>query len=82
MDHCLIPSSAQEHYLDLHISQDLINEWPKEGFTHLHFGAHGRHGLPNALKLALLNLTFLKYKNVVLGIVLTILDAGSIVLIF
>ena len=35
MDQCLIHSSTQEHYLDLHISPDLI----MEGFTHLHFGA-------------------------------------------
>ena len=30
IDHYLIPSFAQEHYLDLHISQDLIKEWLKQ----------------------------------------------------
>ena len=89
MDHCLIPSSAQEHYLDPHISPDLIKEWLKEGFTHLHFGAirivhaaHGRHGLPTAVKLALLNSTYLKYEHIVLGTVLTTLNTRSIVLTF
>ena len=89
MDHCLIPSSAQEHYLDPHISPDLIKEWLKEGFTHLHFGAviivlvaHVRHRLPTAVKSALLNSTYLKYEHAVLGTVLTTLNTGSIVLTF
>ena len=45
-------------------------------------GAHGCHGLPTAVKLALLNSTYLKYEHVVLGTVLTTLNTGSIVLTF
>ena len=89
MDHCLIPSSAQEHYLDLHISPYLIKEWLEQKFTHLHFGAvrivlaaHECYGLPTAVKLALLNSTYLKYEHAVLGRVLTTLNTGSIVLTF
>ena len=89
MDQCLIPASTQEHYLDLHISPELIKEWLKEGFTHLHFGAvrivlgaHGRHGLPTAVKMALLNTTFKRYEHAVLGTVLTTLNTGSVVLTF
>lgn len=74
MNSCLIPSSAYEHYLDLHISPNLIKDLLKEGYTHIHFGAvkivlatHGRYKLPTTIKLALLNSTFLRYELTIIG---------------
>ncbi|WVY94545.1 hypothetical protein V8G54_033633 [Vigna mungo] len=58
-----------------------------EGYTHLHYGAirlilslHGRRGLPVSARVSLLDSSFLHYENVVIGIVLTTLHAGSVVL--
>ena len=82
MDHCLIPSSAQVHYFDLHISPNLIKEWLHFGAVRIVLAANGRHGLPTVIKLALLNSTYLKYEHAVLGTVLTTLNTESIVLTF
>ncbi|KAF3442860.1 hypothetical protein FNV43_RR16778 [Rhamnella rubrinervis] len=75
--------------MDLSICLDLIKEWLREGYTHLHFGvvrvvlsSHGCHNLPIAIKMALLNSNFLRYTHVMIGIVLSTLNAGSIVLMF
>ncbi|KAF3432555.1 hypothetical protein FNV43_RR27295 [Rhamnella rubrinervis] len=64
----------------------LTEKWLEEGYTHLYFGAirvvlssHGRHGLPSAVKMALLNSTFVHCEQAVIGTVLSNLKAGSIV---
>ena len=53
--------------------------------THLHFGAvrlvltfHGRKGLPVISRISLIDSRFLEYQNAVIGILQTILNAGTI----
>ncbi|KAK1583991.1 hypothetical protein Q3G72_028932 [Acer saccharum] len=62
LDKCLIPASPSEQYVTLAIDQNMIDQWIKEGYSHLHIGAvcvilslHGRKGLPITARLALLN---------------------------
>ncbi|CAK8541672.1 unnamed protein product [Lathyrus sativus] len=87
LDQCSLRATNQEQYVDLKIPQYLINHWKTEGYTTLHFGAvrlilslHGRKNQPIFCKIALLDSSYLHYENVVIGTVLTILHAGSVVL--
>ncbi|KAK2657067.1 hypothetical protein Ddye_010119 [Dipteronia dyeriana] len=36
IDNCLIPASTAEQYVDLEIGQPLIDQWIREGYSHLH----------------------------------------------
>ncbi|KAK3182709.1 hypothetical protein Dsin_029995 [Dipteronia sinensis] len=89
LDNCLIPASSAEQYVDLDIGQPLIDQWIREGYSHLHVGAvriiltlHGRKGLPVTARLALLNTVFQDYEQAVIGTCLSTLHAGSISLTY
>ncbi|KAI9108097.1 hypothetical protein K1719_020970 [Acacia pycnantha] len=64
---------------------DLIDLWKSQGYTHIHFGAirlvltlHGRKGLPVTAKVALLDSTYKKYSDAIIGALLTTLSNGSV----
>jgi hypothetical protein len=66
---------------------ELIADWKREGYTHIHIGVvrmilsyQSRKGLPITTRLALLDTRYLKYSQVVLGTCLTTLNFGSVVL--
>ena len=68
---------------------DLISNWKREGYTHLHLGRvrliltlHGRKGLPITARLALLDTRFKEYQHAIIGTILTTLHAGSVLLTF
>ncbi|KAK3198398.1 hypothetical protein Dsin_021813 [Dipteronia sinensis] len=53
LDNCLISATSAEQYVDLEIGQPLIDQWIREGYSHLHIGAvriiltlHGRKRHP------------------------------------
>ncbi|KAH9717008.1 hypothetical protein KPL71_021667 [Citrus sinensis] len=69
--------------------RELISNWKREGYTHLHLGGirliltlHGRKGLPVTARLAMLDTRFKQYQDAVIGTVLTTLHAGSVLLTF
>ncbi|KAI9128681.1 hypothetical protein K1719_000164 [Acacia pycnantha] len=87
LEQCTLPATAQEQYSTIKIGQDLIDKWKSEGYTHLHFGAirlvltlHGRKGLPVTAKVALLDSTYKKYSDSLIGALLTTLSNGSVIL--
>ncbi|KAK2658519.1 hypothetical protein Ddye_005052 [Dipteronia dyeriana] len=89
LDNCLIPASATEQYVDLETCQPLIDQWIKEGYSHLHIGAiriiltlHGRKGLPVTTRIALINTIYKQYEHVIIGTCLSTLHAGSISLTY
>ncbi|KAK2641133.1 hypothetical protein Ddye_022896 [Dipteronia dyeriana] len=89
LDNCLIPVSATEQYVDLEIDQPLIDQWIKEGYSHLHIEAiriiltlHGRKGLPVTTRIALLNTIYKQYEHAIIGTCLSTLHAGSISLTY
>ncbi|KAH9752137.1 hypothetical protein KPL71_014580 [Citrus sinensis] len=78
-----------EQYVTLDIPSELISNWKREGFTHLHLGGirliltlHGRKGLPVTARIAMLDTRFKQYQDAVIGNVLTTLHAGSVLLTF
>ncbi|KAK3210827.1 hypothetical protein Dsin_015533 [Dipteronia sinensis] len=89
LDNCLIPETSAEQYVDLKIGQPLIDQWIREGYSHLHIGAvriiltiHGRKGLPVTARIALLNTIFKDYEQAIIGTCLSTLHAGSISLTY
>ncbi|KAH9752192.1 hypothetical protein KPL71_014608 [Citrus sinensis] len=73
----------------LEIPSELISNWKREGYTHLHLRGirliltlHGRKGLPVTARLAMLDTRFKQYQDAVIGTVLTTLHAGSVLLTF
>ncbi|KAK0585002.1 hypothetical protein LWI29_022050 [Acer saccharum] len=67
----------------------MIDQWIKEGYSHLHIGAvriilslHGRKGLPVTTRLALLNTIYTQYEQAVVGTCLSTVHAGSISLTY
>ncbi|KAH9734699.1 hypothetical protein KPL71_017463 [Citrus sinensis] len=71
------------------IPSDLIANWKREGYTHLHLRGvriiltlHGRKGLPVTARISLLDTRFKQYQHAVVGTVLTTLHAGSVLLTF
>ncbi|KAH9668368.1 hypothetical protein KPL70_021387 [Citrus sinensis] len=69
--------------------KDLVANWKREGYTHLHLGGvrliltlHGRKGLPITARIALLDTRFKQYQHAVIGTVLTTLHASSVLLTF
>ncbi|KAI9098559.1 hypothetical protein K1719_025184 [Acacia pycnantha] len=87
LEQCTLPATAQEQYSTIEIGQDLMEEWRSEGYTHLHFGAirlvltlHGRKGLPVTAKVALLDSTYKKYSDSLIGALLTNLNNDSVIL--
>ncbi|KAH9734719.1 hypothetical protein KPL71_017474 [Citrus sinensis] len=89
LDHCSLQATLAEQYVTLEIPSELISNWKREGFTHLHLGGirliltlHGRKGLPVTARLAMLDTRFKQYQDAVIGTVLTTLHARSVLLTF
>lgn len=85
LDQCSLKATNQEQYVE--IPRHLTNHWKTEGYTTLHFGnvrlilsLHGWKNQSVFYKIALLDSSYLHYENFVIGTVLAILHAGSIVL--
>ncbi|KAH9680087.1 hypothetical protein KPL71_026412 [Citrus sinensis] len=89
LDQCSLQATPAEQYVTLEIPLELISNWKREGYTHLHLGGirliltlHGRKGLPVTARLAMLDTQFKQYQDAVIGTVLTTLHAGSVLLTF
>ncbi|KAH9780711.1 hypothetical protein KPL71_008183 [Citrus sinensis] len=89
LDQCALQASQSEQYVTMEIPSDLVANWKREGYTHLHLGGvrliltlHGRKGLPVTTRIALLDTRFKEYQHAVIGTVLTTLHAGSVLLTF
>ena len=89
LDQCALQASQSEQYVTLEIPSDLVANWKREGYTHLHLGGirliltlHGRKGLPITARIALLDIRFKQYQHAIIGTVLTTLHAGSVLLTF
>ena len=89
LDQCALKATSAEQYVTLEIPSELISNWKREGYTHLHLGGirliltlHGRKGLPVTARIALLDTRFKQYQDAVIGTVLTTLHAGSVSLTF
>ncbi|KAH9668367.1 hypothetical protein KPL70_021387 [Citrus sinensis] len=89
LDQCALQASQSEQYVTLEIPPDLVANWKREGYTHLHLGGvrliltlHGRKGLPITARIALLDTRFKQYQHAVIGTVLTTLHASSVLLTF
>ena len=86
---CALQASQSEQYVTLEIPTDLVTNWKREGYTHLHLGGvrliltlHGRKCLPVTARIVLLDTRFKEYQHAVIGTVLTTLHAGSVLLTF
>ncbi|KAH9801779.1 hypothetical protein KPL71_001153 [Citrus sinensis] len=89
LDQCALQATSAEQYVTLEIPSELLFNWKREGYTHLHLGGirliltlHGRKGLPVTARLAMLDTRFKQYQDAVIGTVLTTLHAGSVLLTF
>ncbi|KAH9649269.1 hypothetical protein KPL70_025920 [Citrus sinensis] len=89
LDQCALQATSAEQYVTLEIPSDLLSNWKREGYTHLHLGGirliltlHGRKGLPVTARIAMLDTRFKQYQDAVIGTVLTTLHAGSVFLTF
>ncbi|KAH9697989.1 hypothetical protein KPL71_023828 [Citrus sinensis] len=89
LDQCSLPVTPAEQYVTLEIPSELISNWKREGYTHLHLGGirliltlHGRKGLPVTTRIAMHDTRFKQYQDAVIGTVLTTLHAGSVLLTF
>ncbi|KAH9752126.1 hypothetical protein KPL71_014577 [Citrus sinensis] len=89
LDQCSLQATPVEQYVTLEIPSELISNWKREGFTHLHLGGirliltlHGRKRLPVTARIAMLDTRFKQYQDAVIGTVLTTLHAGSVLLTF
>ncbi|KAH9724757.1 hypothetical protein KPL70_007611 [Citrus sinensis] len=89
LDQCSLQATPAEQYVTLEIPSELISNWKREGYTHLHLGGirliltlHGRKGLSVTARLAMLDTRFKQYQDAVIGTVLTTLHAGSVLLTF
>ncbi|KAH9780724.1 hypothetical protein KPL71_008190 [Citrus sinensis] len=89
LDQCSLQATPAEQYVTLEIPSELISNWKREGYTHLHLGGirliltlHGRKGLPVTAHLAMLDTRFKQYQDAVIGTVLTTLHVGSVLLTF
>ncbi|GMN65887.1 hypothetical protein TIFTF001_034955 [Ficus carica] len=81
-----LPATTQEQFVSLEIPPEYPAQWQTQGFTHLHFGAvrlaltfHGRKGLPVAARIALLDSRHRHYRDAVITIVQTTLNAGTVI---
>ncbi|KAH9752122.1 hypothetical protein KPL71_014573 [Citrus sinensis] len=89
LDQCSLQATPAEQYVTLEIPSELISNWKREGYTHLHLGGirliltlHGRKGLPVTARIAMLDTRFKQYQDAVIGTVLTTLHAGTVLLTF
>ena len=86
LDQCALQASQIS---TMEIPSDLVTNWKRDGYTHLHLGGvqliltfHGRKGLPVIARIALLDTIFKEYQHAIIGTVLTTLHAGSVLLTF
>ncbi|KAH9801849.1 hypothetical protein KPL71_001179 [Citrus sinensis] len=84
LDQCALQATSAEQYVTLEIPSELLSNWKREGYTHLHLGGirliltlHGRKGLPVTARLAMLDIRFKQYQHAVIGTVLTTLHAAE-----
>ncbi|KAH9723312.1 hypothetical protein KPL70_007080 [Citrus sinensis] len=89
LDQCALQATSAEQYVTLKIPSELLSNWKRESYTHLHLGGirliltlHGRKGLPVTARLAMLDTRFKQYQYAVIGTILTTLHAGSVLLTF
>ncbi|KAH9744240.1 hypothetical protein KPL70_003613 [Citrus sinensis] len=89
MDQCALQTTSAEQYVTLEIPSELLSNWKREGYTHLHLGGIrliltllGRKGLPITARIAMLDTLFKQYQDAVIGTILTTLHAGSVLLTF
>ncbi|KAH9698018.1 hypothetical protein KPL71_023839 [Citrus sinensis] len=89
LDQCSLQATSAEQYVTLEIPSELISNWKREGYTHLHLGGirliltlHGRKGLLVTARIAMLDTRFKQYQDAVIGTVLTTLHVGSVLLTF
>ncbi|KAH9698076.1 hypothetical protein KPL71_023869 [Citrus sinensis] len=89
LDQCSLQATPAEQYVTLEIPSELISNWKREGYTHLHLGGirliltlNGRKGLPVTARIAMLDTRFKQYQDAVIGTVLTTLHARSVLLTF
>ncbi|KAH9705038.1 hypothetical protein KPL70_011718 [Citrus sinensis] len=82
LDQCALQASQSEQYVTIDIPTDLVTNWKREGYIHLHLGGvrliltlHGRKGLPVIARIALLDTRFKQYQHAIIGTVLTTLHA-------
>ncbi|KAH9686151.1 hypothetical protein KPL70_014258 [Citrus sinensis] len=73
LDQCARQASQSEQYVTMEIPSDLVTNWKREGYTHLHLGGvrliltlHGRKGLPVIARIALLDTKFKEYQHAVI----------------
>ncbi|KAK2658333.1 hypothetical protein Ddye_004866 [Dipteronia dyeriana] len=83
------PATVAEQYVDLQIDQQMIDQWIREGFFHLHIGAarfiltlHRRKCLPVTARIALLNTNYKQYEYTFIDTCLSTLHTGSISLTY
>ncbi|KAH9686201.1 hypothetical protein KPL70_014283 [Citrus sinensis] len=83
LDQCALQATSAEQNITLEIPSELLSNWKREGYTHLHLGGirliltlHGRRGLPVTARLAMLDTWFKQYQDAVIGTVLTTLHAA------
>ncbi|KAH9671202.1 hypothetical protein KPL70_017268 [Citrus sinensis] len=89
LDQCSLQATTAEQYVTLEIPPELISNWQRESYTHLHIGGvrliltlHGRKGLPVRARIAMLDTRFTHYQDVIIDTVLTTIHAGSVLLTF
>ncbi|KAH9734659.1 hypothetical protein KPL71_017448 [Citrus sinensis] len=75
LDQCSLQATPAEQYVTLEIPSELISNWKREGYTHLHLGGirliltlHGRKGLPVTARLAMLDTRFKQYQDAVIAV--------------
>ncbi|KAH9658322.1 hypothetical protein KPL70_023445 [Citrus sinensis] len=89
LDQCALQASQNEQYVTLEIPSDLVANWKREGYTHLHLRGvrliltlHGRKGLPVTARISLLDTRFKEYQHAIVETIVTTLHAGSVLLTF
>ncbi|KAH9668396.1 hypothetical protein KPL70_021399 [Citrus sinensis] len=67
-----LQASQSAQYVTMEIPSDLVANWKREGYTHLHLGGvrliltlHGRKGLPVTARIALLDTRFKEYQHTI-----------------
>ncbi|KAH9716808.1 hypothetical protein KPL71_021586 [Citrus sinensis] len=74
LDQCSLQATPAEQYVTLEIPSELISNWKREGYTHLHLGGirliltlHGRKGLPVTARIAMLDTRLKQYQYAVIA---------------
>lgn len=80
-----ILATEQEQFLPIDLPTELLPQWTREGYTHLHIGAiklaltfHGRKGLPVVSNIAIVDTHFKLYPHATLGTITSTLNAGTV----